>query len=118
MTPQDLKDRTKKFAIDVIKFAKTAIPHDRINDEIAVQLTDAAGATAAAYRASCRARSRTDFVYKLGNTIEEVDESAFWLEVLMESDIVPTDRAKSLWQEADELTRILVRSRETARKPR
>jgi four helix bundle protein len=118
MTPQDLKDRTKKFAVDVIKFAKTAIPRDQINNEIAAQLTDAAGATASGYRATCRARSRADFVYQLGNAIEEADESAFWLEVLIESEIVPTARAKPLWQEADELTRILVRSRETARKPR
>ena len=118
MTPELLKARTKKFAVDVIRFAKTEIPRDAINDEIATQLTDAAGATGSGYRAVCRARSRADFVYKLGNAIEEVDESAFWLEVLIESDIAATPRAKALWQEADELTRILVRSRETARRPR
>ena len=52
------------------------------------------------------------------NSIEEVDEAALWLEVLVESETVPEKAAKALWQEADELTRILVRSRETARKPR
>jgi hypothetical protein len=80
MTPEDLKARTKKFAVDVIRFAK-AIPKDHINDEIASQLTDSATSTAAHYRAVCRAKSRAD----------------------------------PLWREADELTRILVRSRETAR---
>ena len=64
MTPEDLKARTKKFAVDVIRFAKT-IPKDHINDEIASQLTDAATSTAAHYRAVCRARSRADFINKL-----------------------------------------------------
>ena len=118
MTPQELKARTKKFAVDVLRFARTAIPSDAISADIARQLTDAAGATAAGYRATCRARSRADFVYKLGNTIEEVDEAALWLEVLVESETVPAKVAQPLWQEADELTRILVRSRETARRPR
>src|SRR5918993_996955 len=104
MTPQALKDRTKKFAVDVIRFAKTDVPFETTNNEIGGQLTRAAGAAAAGYRAVCRAVSRADFVYKLGHTIEEVDEAAFWLEVLMESDIARTANAKALWQEADELT--------------
>jgi four helix bundle protein len=73
MTPDDMKARTKKFAVDVIRFAK-AIPRDYINDEIASQLTDAATSTAAHYRASCRARSRADFINKLAGGIEEVDD--------------------------------------------
>jgi len=72
--------------VDVIRFAK-AIPKDHINDEIASQLADAATSTAAHYRAVCRAKSRADFINKLSGAVEEVDE----------------------------LTRILVRSRETAR---
>ena len=75
MTPDDLKARTKKFAVDVIRFAK-AIPKDHINDEIA---------------------------------------SALWLEILEEAQICAGTRTKPLWKEADELTRIFVRSRETAR---
>jgi four helix bundle protein len=118
MTPEDLKARTKKFAVDIITFAKKSIPRGDVESALAAQLTDSAGATGSGYRAVCRARSRADFVYKLGNTIEEVDEAAFWLEVLIESGIVPTVTAKALWQEADELTRILVRSRETAKRPR
>jgi four helix bundle protein len=61
MTPDELKGRTKKFAVDVIRFAK-AIPKDHINDEIASQLADAATSTAAHYRAVCRAKSRADFI--------------------------------------------------------
>lgn len=114
MTPDDLKARTKKFAVDVIRFAK-AIPKDHINDEIASQLTDAATSTAAYYRAVCRAKSHADFINKLGGAIEEVDESALWLEILREADICSGALTHPLWKEADELTRILVRSRETAR---
>ena len=117
MTPDELKARTKKFAVDVIRFAKT-IPKDHINDEIASQLTDAATSTAAHDRAVCRARSRADFVHKLGGAVEEVDESALWLEILAEADISPKAQTGPLWAEADQLTRILVRSRETARAKR
>jgi four helix bundle protein len=115
MTPEELRDRTKKFAVDVIRFAKRQISRDAINDEIASQLTDAASAGAAGYRSACRARSRADFIYKLGNAIEEIDESALWLEILSESEICPESSTRPLWEEADQLTRILVRSRETAR---
>ena len=118
MTPQELRNRTKKFAVNVIRFAKTSISSNPIEQEIACQLTRAAGGTAAGYRATCRARSRKDFIYKLGNTIEEVDEAALWLEVLVESDTVPRGFVQPLWQEADELTRILVSSRQTARRRR
>jgi four helix bundle protein len=114
MTPDELKARTKKFAVDVIQFARS-IPRDPINGEIASQLTDAATSVAAHYRAVCRAKSRADFINKLSGAIEEVDESALWLEILSETGICPASRTTPLWREADELTRILVRSRETAR---
>ena len=114
MTPNELKARTKKFAVDVIVFAK-AIPQDPINREMAVQLTDAATSTAAHYRAVCRAKSRADFINKLSGAIEEVDESALWLEILSEAGICASSKTSPLWKEADELTRIFVRSRETAR---
>jgi len=114
MTPDDLKARTKKFAVDVIQFARS-IPQDPINGEIASQLTDAATSTAAHYRAVCRAKSRADFINKLSGAIEEVHESALWLEILTESGICASSKTNRLWKEADELTRIFVRSRETAR---
>jgi four helix bundle protein len=114
MTPEELKARTKKFAVDVIRFAK-AIPKDHINDEIASQLADAATSTAAHYRAVCRAKSRADFINKLSGAVEEVDESALWLEILEEAKKCGGTHTKPLWKEADELTRIFVRSRETAR---
>jgi len=114
MTPDELKARTRKFAVDIIQFARI-IPRDPINDEIASQLTDAATSTAAHYRAVCRAKSRADFINKLSGAIEEVDESALWLEILTESGTCANSKTNRLWREADELTRIFVRSRETAR---
>jgi four helix bundle protein len=114
MTPDDLKARTKKVAIDAIRFARS-IPRDPINLEIASQLTDAATSVAAHYRAVCRAKSRADFINKLSGAIEEADESALWLEILVAAEICSRSVAEPLWREADELTRILVRSRETAK---
>jgi len=114
MTPDDLKARTKKFAVDVIALVRT-VAHDAINDQIASQLTRSAMSTAAHYRAVCRAKSRADFISKLGGAIEEVDESALWLELLVETRILGRTEVAPLWREADELTRIFVRSRETAR---
>jgi four helix bundle protein len=74
-----------------------------------------ATSTAAHYRAVCRAKSRADFTNKLSGAIEEVDESALWLEILSEAGICASSKTSPLWREADELTRIFVRSRETAR---
>ena len=62
-----------------------------------------------------REAARADFIYKLGNAIEEADESALWLEILTEAEISASSETDPLWREADELVRILVRSRETAR---
>ena len=114
MTPDDLKRRTKTFAVDVIQFARS-VPRDPINGQIASQLTDAATSVAAHYRAVCRAKSRADFINKLSGAIEEVDESALWLEILSEAGICASSKTTPLWREAHELTRIFVRSRETAR---
>jgi four helix bundle protein len=114
MTPAILRDRTKRFAIQTILFAKT-LPTDPITTRLAVQLTDAASSVAANYRAVCRARSRADFINKLGISIEEADESALWLEILTEAGMAARASTQPLWQKADELVRILVRSRETAR---
>jgi four helix bundle protein len=114
MTPDDLKARTRQFAIDAVRLAKR-IPRNPINGTLTSQLTRSATSTAAAYRAVCRARSRADFIYKLGNAIEEVDESALWLDILVSTEACGAGEASPLMKEADELTRIFVSSRETAR---
>ena len=114
MDPAALRARTKKFAVDTIRFAKR-LPHDRVTNRIIGQLSDSAGDVASGYRAVFRARSRAEVIYKLGNTIEEADESALWLEILSEAELSPRADTVPLWTEAGELVRILVRSHETAR---
>jgi len=104
MTPTELRQRTKTFAIET-----------RV---ISWQLQRCGPAVGANYRATCRCRSDNDFIAKLGVVIEEADESAFWLEILGEAEIVRPAATKRLLNEADELTRIFVSSRETARRNR
>jgi four helix bundle protein len=114
MTPDDLRNRTKKFAVDIIKLAKR-LPKDSVARLITSQLARSSTGTAAAYRAVCRPRSDADFIYKLGNAIEEADEAALWIEILADAEICKRELVAPFLREADELTRIFVRSRETVR---
>ena len=70
-----------------------------------------ASSTGANYRAACRARSKAEFYAKLSITIEEVDESLFWMEILVESTIIPANRLESLMQEATEIVKVLSKAR-------
>ena len=115
MTPAELKQRTKKFALDIIKFT-SALPRGIATDVISRQLIKAGTGTAANYRHSCRAKSDRDFIMKMTNAEEEADESALWLEVLSDSGLARTAAAAPLLDEADQLTRIFVASINTARK--
>jgi four helix bundle protein len=117
MTPEQLRQRTKTFAISVIRFCRTLPKTDEAR-VISWQLLRCGPAVGANYRATCRCRSDKDFIAKLGVVIEEADESAFWLEVLVEAEIVKAAAIRALHKEADELTRIFVSSRETARRNR
>jgi four helix bundle protein len=86
---EELKKRTKRFAIDVLTFGRT-LPHSDEARDIGRQLRRAATGMASNYRACCRGRSRAEFVAKLGIALEEADESAFWLEVIVEAGILGT----------------------------
>lgn len=108
-----LQDRTQKFAADVIKFCGN-LPRCLAAQRIAEQLLDSAGATDSNYRATCRARSPAEFIAKMGVAVEEADESKGWLQLLVRSNLVAEEAARGLIQEADELTRIFVKSRMTA----
>jgi four helix bundle protein len=117
MTPHELRHRTKIFAIEVIRFCRSLPKTDEART-ISWQLLRCGPAVGANYRATCRCRSDKDFIAKLGVVIEEADETAFWLEVLVEASIVRSSATQNLSKEADELTRIFVSSRETARRNR
>ena len=115
MTPEELRGRTKRFAIDIIRFCGF-LPQTDESRIIRRQLLRAGTAVGANYRAACRPRSRPDFIAKLGIVIEEADETSYWLELLAEAGLVTPTAATGLHQEAEALTRIFVSSRATARR--
>ena len=111
---QDLKARTKRFALDVIRFCRT-LPRGDEFTIIKRQLIRASTSVAANYRASQRAKSKADFISKLGTVEEEADESLFWLECLNELAMRENAELDRLLRETDELVAIFVSSRRTAR---
>lgn len=114
MKSDDLKKRTKQFALDILNLTDS-IPYGRKADAICKQLIRSATSVGANYRAACRARSKADFISKITIVEEESDESQYWLELLIESAIVTLDKANQLLKEADELTAIFTASGKTAK---
>ena len=114
MTSDELKKRTKEFAGEVIRFVDS-LPKGVAFDVIGRQLIRSATSVAANYRAVCRARSRADFINKLGIVLEEADETLFWLEMLVESGKIGSASVEGLQKHADELVAIFAASVKTAR---
>jgi len=115
MNPEDLKARCKQFSLRVIRLVR-ALPDDKVGRRIANQPIRSGTSVAANYRAACLAKSRADFASKVGTAVEEADESALWMELIMEDEILPRDKVQPLWQEATELTSIFCASIKTARR--
>jgi four helix bundle protein len=113
MTPDDLKRRTKQFALRILKLV-AALPNTVQGRAIAGQLVRSGTAVAANYRASCRGRSKAEFIAKIGTVEEEADESAFWLELIIEDGLLKQQVVQPLLTEAGELTKIMARSRISA----
>jgi four helix bundle protein len=111
----DLKDRTRAFALAVISLVDD-LPRGRSADVIASQLLRAGTSVGANYRAACRARSRKEFLAKLGIVEEEADESQFWLDLVGERGLADAERVSSLRDEACQLVAIVVSSIRTARR--
>ena len=114
MTAEELKQRTKVFAVNVLKFTGT-LPADLATVVIARQLIKSGTSVGANYRASCRAKSRADFIAKMTTSEEEADETRYWLEILVETHVVNKERVQTLLDEADQLVRIFIASIKTAR---
>jgi four helix bundle protein len=114
MDAEDLKARTKRFALRIIRVVD-ALPRTTSGRAIGNQLVRAGTAVGANYRAACRGRSRAEFIAKLGVVIEEADECGYWLELIMEADLLPRWRIEPLHQEANELAAIFVASVQTSR---
>ncbi len=111
-----MKKRTKEFAKKVIALCRV-LPASREGRLIGDQLFRAGTSVGANYRAACRARSRPEFIAKMGIVLEEADESLYWLEILGEIKCGPTDLLATLRGEANELVSIFVSSLNTAKAP-
>lgn len=109
----ELKKRTKQFALRVLKLT-AALPKTVEAKVIQNQLARAGTSVAANYRASCRARSRAEFIAKMGTVIEESDECCFWMELIVEGEMLAETKVDDLLKEAGELTAIMTASRKTA----
>jgi four helix bundle protein len=110
---EQLKERTLRFALRVLRFCRT-LPQDWEGRFIADQLFRSSSRTAANYHAACRARSRRDFVSKLGMVLEESDESVFWLAFVGRAGMSETIEQKELLGEGRELLAIFTTSSKTA----
>jgi len=115
MNPEELKTRCKQFSLRVIHLVRS-LPDDKVGRPIANQLIRSGTSVAANYRAACLAKSRADFVSKVGTAAEEADESALWMELIIEDNILPADKVIPLCQEAADLTSIFCASIKTARR--
>ena len=115
MNRQDFKKRTRQYALRVIRLVES-LPDDRTSRILGDQLLRAGTSVGANYRSSIRAKSRADFISKMGTVEEECDESLFWMEVLVEAGKVPVERLSSLMQEGGEIVAIVVASIKTARR--
>ncbi len=113
MSPDDLKKRTKQFALRVLKLV-AALPKTVEGRAIAGQLTRAGTAVGANYRAACRSRSKAEFVAKIGVVEEEADESAYWMELIIEGGLLKPTQVEPLLAEANELAKIMAQSRISA----
>ena len=112
--PEELRERTKQFAIRIVMLFRS-LPKTDDARVLGKQVLRSGTSVAANYRAVCRARSKAEFVSKMGVVVEEADETVFWLELIAETGIVAKQRMQDLLQEANELLRLFVASRETAK---
>ena len=115
MNEKDLKQRTKQFALQVVRFCET-LPKDETSRILGRQLLRSGTSVGANYRAVCRVKSNADFTSKFGTVLDEADESAYWMELLIEPGKAAHERADALLTEANKLVAISVSSINTARK--
>ncbi len=113
MTSDELKQRTKQFSLRVLKLV-AALPKTVAGRAIGGQLVRSGTSVGANYRAACLGRSKAEFIAKMGTCEEEADESAYWMEVIIEGELLKPKQVESLLHEAEELTRIFAQSRISA----
>lgn len=115
MTPVELKNRTMEFAVRTLKMVD-ALPKSVAGRTVGNQIARSATSVAANYRAALRGRSRAEFLSKIGVTLEEADETTFWLELTIQAGLLPKSRLHALYIEAEELTKIFNATRSTTKR--
>ena len=114
MTEQEFKDRTKHIALRVIRLVES-LPNTNSAQIIGKQLLRSATSVGANYRAACRGKSTADILHKLAIVEEEADESLYWLELLIEANIVPENKLSPLMKDTNEIVAMVVASIKTLR---
>jgi four helix bundle protein len=109
MNARDLKERTKQFALRVMRLVDV-LPNTPKGRAIASQLVRSGTSVAANYRAACRGRSKAEFIAKVGIAEEEADETALWLELIIDDKLLPEKKVAPLLKEANEVTAIMAAS--------
>jgi len=113
MKSDDLKLRTKRLALRILKVADQ-LPKTVSGKTLAHQIARSGTSIAANYRSACKGRSKSEFIAKLGIAEEEADETQFWIEMIVEAGLIPESKLKDLLQETKEITAIIAASRKTA----
>lgn len=114
MSPEEMKTRTRAFALRVIRLAES-LPNTPIGNVIRNQMLSCGPSVGANYRAACRAKSRPDFISKMGTVEEEADETTYWIELSIDDGLIKRERVQDLLDEANEILSITVSSINTAR---
>jgi four helix bundle protein len=114
MTPDEMKQRTRDLGLRVVKLVES-LPKTRTADVIGRQLLRCGTSVGANYRSACRAKSRADFAAKMGIVEEEADEICYWIEMLIDCELVKAVRVEPLLRETNEIISIVVSSIKTAR---
>ena len=109
-----LKKRTRQSAVRIMRLVDQ-LPKRTSSRAVSSQIVRCAASVGANYHIACRARSKAEFIAKLGIVLEECDECLFWLQLIIDAGLMPARRTQSLLQEADELTAIFTASAKTAR---
>jgi len=108
---ENLKNRTKKFAVDIIAFCDS-LKSSKATPVVTYQLIISSTSTGANYRAACRARSKSEFFSKICIVVEEADESEYWLEIIDEANLSnEKEELSRLTQEANEITKIMAKAK-------
>ena len=114
MNADDMKTRTRAFALRIIRLAES-LPNTPTARVIRNQMLRCGSSVGANYRAACRAKSKPDFVSKMGTVEEETDETIYWMELLIDAELVKRSRIADLLDEADQILSIVISSIKTAK---